>query len=451
MSRNGNLINIQSNDIENNKEIYCFESKKKIKVIKTKKCIYENCIIQPSFNKKGEKSGLYCLKHKDDDMINVTCVICNYENCIKRATCNFKGKTKLLYCSEHKEKGMIIISKVCIYDDCETTSCYNFDGETKPLYCKSHKKEDMVNVKNKILCIYEGCKKMPYFNIEGKKGLYCFDHKKDDMINVKSKKCIYEGCKKTPSFNKDGEKGGLYCFEHKNDDMINIISNICIYKNCNIRASYNFEGLKKSLYCSSHKLDNMIDVTHEKCKTYLCYTLAKEKYEGYCLYCYINIFPDKHITRNYKTKESAVIQYIKNNFAEYDLISDKIIKDGCSKRRPDLLLDLGYQVIIIEIDENKHIDYDRTCENKRMMELSKDLNHRPIIFIRFNPDDYLIQDKKITSCWSINKKGICIVKKSKNCEWNKRLEALKEQIIYWLNPENKINKTIEIIKLFYNM
>ena len=67
---------------------------------------------------------------------------------------------------------------------------------------------------------------------------------------------------------------------------------------------------------------------------------------------------------------------------------DKKIQDGCSTRRPDLFLDLGYQIIIIEIDENQHIDYDCSCENKRIMELSQDVGHRPIVFIRFNPDDY---------------------------------------------------------------
>ena len=35
-------------------------------------------------------------------------------------------------------------------------------------------------------------------------------------------------------------------------------------------------------------------------------------------------------------------------------------------------------------------------------------------------------------------------------EWNKRLNILEDQIDYWLQPENKTNKTIEIIKLFYD-
>ena len=31
------------------------------------------------------------------------------------------------------------------------------------------------------------------------------------------------------------------------------------------------------------------------------------------------------------------------------------------------------------------------------------------------------------------------------------LEALENQISYWTIPENKTNKTVEIIQLFYNL
>jgi len=114
-------------------------------------------------------------------------------------------------------------------------------------------------------------------------------------------------------------------------------------------------------------------------------------------------------------------------------------------------LDLGYQIIIIEIDENQHIDYDCSCENKRIMELSQDLGHRSIVFIRFNPDDYKKGGKNISSCWGLDKKGICLVKKSKKDEWTQRLQALEQQIKYWISPDNKTNKTIEVIQLFYDV
>jgi len=84
------------------------------------------------------------------------------------------------------------------------------------------------------------------------------------------------------------------------------------------------------------------------------------------------------------------------------------------------------------------------------MELSKDVNHRPIVFIRFNPDDYIKETQKIDSCWNINKLGVCIIKKQKINEWNDRLNSLKDCIDFWIRPENKTEKTIEIVELYYN-
>lgn len=188
------------------------------------------------------------------------------------------------------------------------------------------------------------------------------------------------------------------------------------------------------------------------CKSEWCETSGNAKYEGHCLNCFIHLFPDRPNARNYKTKEKAVVDYILENFPldKYTWISDKRVKDGCSKRRPDLLLDLGYQVIIVEVDEHQHTDYDCACENKRLMELSQDVYHRPIVLIRFNPDEYMDKSKKITSCWGVNKLGICALKKTKLKEWNTRLEFLKSQIEYWSNSENMSDKTIQIVELFYN-
>lgn len=243
----------------------------------------------------------------------------------------------------------------------------------------------------------------------------------------------------------------MYCSLHKKNDMINIFSKRCFYEGCKISPIYNYEGENQGIYCVSHKKEGMIDVKDKKCNNAWCYTRpSNKKYDGYCFNCYLNMFPDKPVSRNYKTKEYSVIEFIKDKFKDITWICDKIIKDGCSKRRPDLLVDLGYQIIIIEIDENQHDGYDCSCENKRIMELSKDLHHRPIIFIRFNPDEYTTNNQKITSCWGIDGKGICAIKKTKQNEWNERLQILCSQIEYWLNPENATNKTIETIQLFYN-
>ena len=151
---------------------------------------------------------------------------------------------------------------------------------------------------------------------------------------------------------------------------------------------------------------------------------------------------------NYKTKEKTVTDKIIEFYPNFSWVVDKKVQDGCSKRRPDLLLDLGSHIIIVEVDENKHQGYDCSCENKRLMQISEDLQHRPIVFIRFNPDGY-INDKgiKVTSCWRYNKLGVYQIMKTKMKEWDDRINTLKEQIQYWI--DNPSEKTVEIVELFY--
>jgi hypothetical protein len=341
-------------------------------------------------------------------------------------------------------------SKPCLHNGCKVIPYFNFKGERQGLYCKEHKKDGMINVKSKP-CLHNGCKVRPTFNFEwGKHPLYCQQHKKDGMIDVKNKTCLHNNCKIRPNFNFEGKKTPLYCKEHKKDGMIDVKNKTCLHNNCKIQPNFNFEGETLGLYCQQHKKDGMIDVKNKHCKSPLCDTQITNKYKGYCVNCFIHLFPNEPVSRNYKTKEIYVRDYILDKFKNFTWVCDKKVENGCSGRRPDLLLDLGYQVIVVEVDENQHLDYDSSCENKRLMEISQDLNHRPLIFIRFNPDDYTKGDKKITSCWGINGKGICVVKKSKKVEWENRLKSLSQEIEYWSDPMNKIDKTIEVIQLFYD-
>lgn len=232
--------------------------------------------------------------------------------------------------------------------------------------------------------------------------------------------------------------------------MVDVKNIKCSFNDCNKKPSFNYAGKNEMLYCLSHKLDGMINITIKKCKTPLCEIKANANYDNFCLRCYIHTYPNKITKRNYKTKEQSVIDYVKNEFQELTIITDKINPNGCSKKRPDLLIDLGYQIIIVEIDENQHKNYDCSCDNKRIMEISQDNRHRPIIFIRFNPDSYTIGGNKIQSCWKILKTGIIAINKTKEIEWNDRLKCLKTQINYWCKPNNITNKTIEIIQLYYN-
>ena len=83
------------------------------------------------------------------------------------------------------------------------------------------------------------------------------------------------------------------------------------------------------------------------------------------------------------------------------------------------------------------------------MEISQDLQHRPIVFIRFNPDQYYDKHNKLVkSCWATTKTGILGLGRNKEKEWKKRLDDLKEQINYW--SSNQTSKTVEVIQLHYD-
>ena len=272
------------------------------------------------------------------------------------------------------------------------------------------------------------------------------------MINVSKKYCEYPDCLQLPSFNYDGETTPIFCSTHKLTGMINLKHDFCIFindegKRCEIYPAYNFPDKKTPEYCTAHKLNCMVNINNKHCLTGCGTRVSNTKYKGYCLRCFIHTFPEESVCRNYKTKYPDVVEYITNKFSGFSWIYNKRIYDGCSKRLPELFLDLGFQVMIVEIDENGHNTYDNMCENRRIMELSQDLGHRPIVLIRFNPDGYTDKNgKKIPSCWCINKQGVCAVRYNK--AWEERLRFLQNQIQYWI--DNHTEKTIEHVPLYFD-
>lgn len=215
-------------------------------------------------------------------------------------------------------------------------------------------------------------------------------------------------------------------------------------KNCEISASYNYENEKERLYCTKHKKENMIDINNKRkiCLQENCYTITKsKKYKGYCLRCFINLFPEENISKHFKVKEVFMTDFIKEKFKDEVMTFDKQT-GGCSKRRPDVYIDKFTHVLIIECDENQHSGKEYTnCDTKRTMELFQDFGNRPVVLIRFNPDSYINEDgKKILSSFKNHKSLFVPVIRNKK-EWNKRLELLKDTINHWLTeiPSREIS------------
>jgi hypothetical protein len=380
------------------------------------KCRIPNCLVKRAmFNFPSEKQGVCCGKHKENTMIDLFRDRCNNENCSKQPVFNFPNENKRLFCNQHKKDGMINIkdkNRICEFDVCKKRPNFNFKGEEKPKFCTDHKLENMVDITH-IKCSFDNCTKQPTYNYSNQRiALYCTIHKLKDMVDIKHKKCNYKDCNTRPVFNNANKNYGKFCIKHKEPNMIDVV-------NTNISC--------KQDHCSTRS--------------------SNPKYRGYCLRCFMYTFPDEPVTRNYKIKEKHVAEFIDQEFNVHNPIYDKVVQGGCSKRRPDILIDLFSHSIIIEIDEEQHEDY--ICENKRMMQLFEDLGNRPIVFIRFNPDSYVdIIGKKHLSCFSYHKlTGIPII--SSENRWNQRLNKLKTTIEKYTTVVP--DKEISIEQLFYNL
>jgi hypothetical protein len=278
--------------------------------------------------------------------------------------------------------------------------------DEKRIHCKAHAVDGEIDVVSKR-CSVDGCDKQPVYAIPGKKAVHCKTHAVDGEIDVKNKQCSADGCDTQPSYALPGEK---------------------------------------AVHCKVHAVDGEIDVKHERCITCLS-TFANRKYAPNCARCHYYLHPDDSRIRNYKTREQAFMLPLKELYP--DMILDQVIAGGCSRRRPDGLLDCLTHVIIIEIDEDQHIGYDSTCDNRRTMEIFNDLGDRPIIFIRLNPDGYTHEGKRIGKTFSITHGGDLKLNKS---EFSRRalLQVLKVTTskLDWIDL---VLKRILIIRSYISM
>jgi hypothetical protein len=139
-----------------------------------------------------------------------------------------------------------------------------------------------------------------------------------------------------------------------------------------------------------------------------------------------------------------VRDYLKEEFKEdITMIFDKKVADGCSRRRPDVRIEFGTHTVIVECDEDQHKGYD--CENKRMMEIFQDCGSRPIVFIRFNPDQYEKEGKKFKGCFTLSETTGLKVDKE---EFRRRMKRVVEKI-----EELRVDipkKEVTVEQLFYS-
>jgi hypothetical protein len=169
----------------------------------------------------------------------------------------------------------------------------------------------------------------------------------------------------------------------------------------------------------------------------------------YCLACYCFLHPDEDLPRRFMQKQNYVHKFLQANLqlpADVELVHNRQIDKGCSRRRPDWLIDKFLFSIIIECDENDHVSY--SCENKRVMEIFEDLGNRPLIIIRFNPDQYTdSQSRKHSSCFVYNDENKLEVNEF---EWQERSKVLLMTVEKYLCDSYIPTKEVTLDKLFSN-
>ena len=296
------------------------------------------------------------------------------------------------------------------------------------------------------------------------------------MINIKSKTCIHPGCNTRPNYNKKGEKNALYCASHKLENMINVKDKTCIYLGCNIHASYGKLFMPKN-HCATHKSSNEYLKNNPKCEFSNCknkpfFTNDKTNYPKRCelhkLNDDINIIEkpcsscnlpnfinndlslcndcfDYNIKKVHKAKEQHIKDVLNANDMNY-ISHDKIPEFGCYKKRPDFIFDFIIFYVILEVDENQHKSYACECEQARMVMLHQEFGGAPLLFIRYNPDDYIdhLGNKIKGNNKHRESKLIEMLKCLKNRkEWNEPIS------VYYLYYDGYDEKNNELHRLEY--
>lgn len=348
------------------------------------------------------------------DLRNGKCIECE-----KWAVFGFEGKGRT-HCKKHKEDGMIDLKngkcKICVKNNVLNPKQPTF-GYDKAICCKEHKENDMKDLKHNNSSTCEKCTKRATFG--WLEPIRCKKHRDFGMEAFYGQKCVKCGEKQGTFGLKKG--GPLYCLGCKHEEMKRIKGQMCVI--CGAKQPvFNFEG-KKAKYCGDCKDPFMIDVVNPRCQSCKKFIVTAPK--KFCAYC------DPDCLAFKKLKEKTVLDFLQENLEEKIVHNKKI--SSKEKIFPDFRI---YPVkkthtVIIETDEYQHKKgYDEACENQRMKCIAEAENV-PCIFLRYNPDIFRINGKKII------------------IPGDERLKFLLEKVQKFLKKKT-FKKNMYVYRLFYD-
>lgn len=201
--------------------------------------------------------------------------------------------------------------------------------------------------------------------------------------------CQFPECKTRACYGDPITKAKMFCKTHKLENHVDLKSKKCEFTDCITRAYYGFPGYTPKK-CAKHKELGMVPnstkykvdemKTCEYCASSVYYT------DKFCKICKVYIATGVTVQRH--QKELAIKYLLESNQVNHT--HDLIVKDGCSRKRPDFIIHANWGIIVLEVDEHQHnrITYTCECEVTRMKQIYFDCGVERMLFVRYNPDKY---------------------------------------------------------------
>jgi len=350
-------------------------------------------------------------------------------------------------CSEHgKGKGYInVASKLCEDPKCRKQAKYGPEGGNIWTHCSIHGKTlGLVDVAHKR-CEHVGCNVQPYFgDPETNIATHCSKHKSEIMIDVISKKCEHVGCNVRPKFGDPETNVATHCAKHKSGGMIDVNNKKCEHAGCNVQPTFGDPETNIATHCADHKSEIMIDVVHDRCAE--CSRVRVKRKGDICATCDVEV---NGATRKIHVKEKNMIAALQcilelgKSIYGIEIKYDESIGKAYGSYRPDIHINCGTFIIVIECDEFQHkprfittikrkigadgveilttetrevTKYSKASEVKRMIGIQSSRG-LPCHVIRLNPDPFKIG-------------GV-----TANVSIETRYDALRDQVkVAFLNP-----------------
>jgi hypothetical protein len=392
---------------------------------------------------------------------------CQIVGCTSHATHLHKVFTvrTATHCKEHAQPKKLFFqycNRLCEVETCRFRASFAPTRQDKAVRCAKHKLESDVNREKKPCTVCKNTK--PNFGPPGKKGaVRCGDCRIEGDVDLNNDKCIECEKHQVSAIIKGREdEGMIYCLtcaaklglEYANGRVPHCIT--C--KTAVARFGTVGGRPRDAMYCGQCRNPSIhFDLVHDMCEECEVTRPLLRNGRWLCLRCCIHVFPDFKVSRNYKTKQTAVEQFLAKRFSDkltmiFDRQVTRIVPETSasagaggtmveevpcksSGSKPDVLIDMGEWVVVVEVDENQHKQesYEASCENKRVMQIFDDAGRRPIVFVRFNPDNYVdASGNKVRSPWTDDRRiksgGVPHVSAKNQAHWNARLEALASRI-----------------------